>query len=1441
MKSRFFAMLWALSLLLPRICLGQTPPYPIIFIHGIDSEDNTWRATVHYFRDQFGWSDPYKDDQDPNGQGVFHAVLDASDLSTHYGLDVVFDFPNEHNELYNGNLYAINFHNWWNAATSELLPRQNRSLNTSNNFSESNEAALTKQGCALGEMIRKVLLATGAQKVILVGHSMGGLVAREYLQRREATGAPKWWAYPNEVEGHRVAKLVTIGTPHAGSNMTEFGGFVGVNEKSEAARDLTYNYFTFGPPNFSDNPDHGVYLFGSAESIIPVNVWPNTDIGYLHRDVNCNGGLDDVIAGINSNVQIRADNLSMLLPREVDYTWIVSDVSGVNGDGAVRADRQYLESAGDTLMIRKLHSTQTGDYKALLRGLDEPDKSHLAYEIELGRRYHFFSNLGTNAPVTDTDWFAFNLPQSGAVAMYLTNLPAQNNNATTQVALYEKNDTDNALVSGVNFGGRNTIYLTSPMLVAGAYLLRVVSAPNAASWNNPATLAIVYRDPNQPSYHLNVTESVANAIAPAVAVEPNGASHVVWQEDRDGNWEIYFAKIDGAGNFILRDVRVTNTSGASTKPDISIDGSGRSYIVWLEGWEVKFCVLDQSGSKIVNDVTLSGGDSDNPAISTIASGRSHVVWQRREITFYYVYFAQFNANGQRIGNEVRLSNWDLIGGIDKYPAIDNDAAGNSYVLWRDFNHQAPPFTHALYYARVNDNRSLFAQLRVLNQENADHPAIAQGGPYLFLVCSDNRGSGSGIYSITNVDRDYRVDEAGVNATNPAVGYDDTQTAFISWEDERDQNKEIYFTKIDAAGVKAPDTRVTDTPGISSNPEMETDGAGNFFLVWQDNSSGDWDVWITRGPSPFNAQVLPDLTVTAVSGPNNGTTNAPVEASVTVQRTAGPLNKGTYVFVHVYASLDAQLDANDVVIGQSTETQFLNNELNTSGTATALIPCLLPENAGTYYFIAAVDPTNFHPEQNESNNVLLGGQVAVIAGATGLFLLSFPLQGLDPFAASINSVFDHNMINRYAKDEIVIGYTGEKGEKKFGDNQDGYRQLSSAEFFVNGNYTAASFGKTFLFYDGHPGIDYRAASGVEIYAVADGIVSSIEGTKDTPTGFGTLDIDHENGYHTLYLHLSKYAKEKDERVTRGDLIGYVGNTSPVTIGEHLHFEVRKAGIAIDPYGWQGIGDDTYTLHPNAFLWADSTEQTEWNFDETFEKWRTKDALNQGVNVALGGEWVIDPGEDPAIISSALTHVQAEQFPELELRMTAKGSGVSRAQVFFKLAPEQKFSESLSVEFELSVQLGNDPQIYRAVLSHHPLWRGRIIEIRIDPIAMGDPLSDADLLYIDYVKFNRTITSVENQSEVLLPKAHQLYQNYPNPFNPETTITLALPRAGRVKIQLYNLLGQRVRTLLERHMAPGYAEIVWDGKDENDHVVPSGVYLVRMQAEEFSATRKAVVLR
>jgi hypothetical protein len=81
---------------------------------------------------------------------------------------------------------------------------------------------------------------------------------------------------------------------------------------------------------------------------------------------------------------------------------------------------------------------------------------------------------------------------------------------------------------------------------------------------------------------------------------------------------------------------------------------------------------------------------------------------------------------------------------------------------------------------------------------------------------------------------------------------------------------------------------------------------------------------------------------------------------------------------------------------------------------------------------------------------------------------------------------------------------------------------------------------------------------------------------------------------------------------------------------------------------------------------------------------------------------------------------------------------------------------------------------------------------------------------------------------LPTSYALHQNYPNPFNPVTTIRYELPKASRVTLKIYNMLGQEVRTLEQSDQEPGYYQSVWDGRNDNGMLVSSGIYTYRMTA-------------
>ncbi len=103
-----------------------------------------------------------------------------------------------------------------------------------------------------------------------------------------------------------------------------------------------------------------------------------------------------------------------------------------------------------------------------------------------------------------------------------------------------------------------------------------------------------------------------------------------------------------------------------------------------------------------------------------------------------------------------------------------------------------------------------------------------------------------------------------------------------------------------------------------------------------------------------------------------------------------------------------------------------------------------------------------------------------------------------------------------------------------------------------------------------------------------------------------------------------------------------------------------------------------------------------------------------------------------------------------------------------------------------------------------------------------------------------TAVDGE-EIYLPAEFALSQNYPNPFNPATEINFSLPENAHVKIEIFNVLGQRVRTLVDAHMDAGYQSIVWDGTDRSGRSVSSGVYLYRMQAADKTFTRKMLMLK
>jgi hypothetical protein len=123
---------------------------------------------------------------------------------------------------------------------------------------------------------------------------------------------------------------------------------------------------------------------------------------------------------------------------------------------------------------------------------------------------------------------------------------------------------------------------------------------------------------------------------------------------------------------------------------------------------------------------------------------------------------------------------------------------------------------------------------------------------------------------------------------------------------------------------------------------------------------------------------------------------------------------------------------------------------------------------------------------------------------------------------------------------------------------------------------------------------------------------------------------------------------------------------------------------------------------------------------------------------------------------------------------------------------------------------------------------------DPLVTSDPITGGNLLgkSLDWIG---APTAVELPGESV-PVKYTLEQNYPNPFNPITTIDFAIEEPGNVKVTVFNMLGQEVAKLTDKHYQAGRYTLAWDASN-----MASGLYFYKIVAGDFSMTKKMTLLR
>lgn len=115
----------------------------------------------------------------------------------------------------------------------------------------------------------------------------------------------------------------------------------------------------------------------------------------------------------------------------------------------------------------------------------------------------------------------------------------------------------------------------------------------------------------------------------------------------------------------------------------------------------------------------------------------------------------------------------------------------------------------------------------------------------------------------------------------------------------------------------------------------------------------------------------------------------------------------------------------------------------------------------------------------------------------------------------------------------------------------------------------------------------------------------------------------------------------------------------------------------------------------------------------------------------------------------------------------------------------------------------------------------------------------ILKASSISFSNRLSSGETDQNK--PTQFELRCNYPNPFNPSTNIEYSLPYESKITLKIYNMVGQEVKTLIDKTLPAGVYSVEWDGKDQYGNIVSTGIYFYKIEAEGFSATRKMILLK
>ena len=179
------------------------------------------------------------------------------------------------------------------------------------------------------------------------------------------------------------------------------------------------------------------------------------------------------------------------------------------------------------------------------------------------------------------------------------------------------------------------------------------------------------------------------------------------------------------------------------------------------------------------------------------------------------------------------------------------------------------------------------------------------------------------------------------------------------------------------------------------------------------------------------------------------------------------------------------------------------------------------------------------------------------------------------------------------------------------------------------------------------------------------------------------------------------------------------------------------------------------------------------------------------------------------------------------------------------PQYQYPASSIVEGWNYITLPNPPQLNDQPFYVAILEMTNASQIGLDTSSNGYSYQNVsgswELVQTGEILIRAIVEGGNDINDPSLPPIVLDANNYPNPFNPETTISFSIPVSGQTSVKVYNLKGQLVRNLLNQNMEAGYQKVVWNGTDDSQQSVASGIYFYRVNNAGKTITRKMLLAK